>query len=268
MIGGIYFLNINRGFFGMYESTHGNINPGAMTWMNTINGGTTFNSDFINNSAGYWNFSTDFPTATIGYSSRSTYSGIDSVYIKKTIDGGDNWTENAIQNYLGTIYNIEFINENIGYGVGGTTSNSTVFKTTNGGTTWVSESTGTSEMLRSSYFFDGNTGIAVGDNGKIIKRKVGTGGINSTFSEITSVNVYPNPTNGISIIEIESVKSMTAKLQVFSIEGKLIFEQNEILTSGKNKLNLNIEKLQSGVYFINLSENKGAIINRLKIIKK
>jgi len=267
MIGGIYFLNTNRGFFGMYESTHGNINPGAMTWMNTSNGGTTFNSDFINNSAGYWNFSTDFPSETIGYSSKSTYSGSDVVYIKKTIDGGINWTELEIQNYLGSIYNIDFINENIGYSVGGTSSNSSVFKTTDGGATWVSESTGTSEMLRSSYFFNGTTGIAVGDDGKIIKRNK-TNGINSTSSQLTSVNVYPNPTLKSSIISIETDRSLAVKLNVVSIDGKLIFEKEKILTSGTNLINLDTEKLQSGVYFINITDVKHHTINRLKLIKQ
>ncbi len=267
-LGGLYFLDANTGFFGMYESVFGNINPGAMTWMQTTDGGTTFNPTLISNSPGYWVFSTDFASSTIGFSSRSTYSGIDSVYIKKTVDGGSNWTENTIPNYLGSIYNIDFIDANIGYGVGGTSSNSTVFKTIDGGTTWISESTNTTEMLHSSFFFDENTGIAVGVNGKIIKRQVGNAGINTISSEIASFKIYPNPTYGNSIIEVESKESMKVNVQVISIEGKIIIEHDASLTSGTNILNLNTEELKPGIYLMNIIEEKGSITSGLRLIKQ
>ncbi|MCF6241429.1 MAG: hypothetical protein L3J74_08810 [Bacteroidales bacterium] len=219
-LGGLYFLDANTGFFGLYESVFGNINPGSMTWMQTTDAGSTFNPSLISNSAGFWVFSTDFASPSIGYSSRATYSGIDSVYIKKTIDGGNSWTENTIPNYLGSIYNIDFIDANIGYGVGGTSSMSTVFKTIDGGATWISESTGTTEMLRASFFIDENTGIAVGDNGKIIKRQVSNAGINTVPSEIVSFEIYPNPTYGNSIIEVETQEPVNISISVVSIEGK------------------------------------------------
>lgn len=45
----------------------------------------------------------------------------------------------------------------------------TIFKTTNGGATWVSQTSGTSAQLNSIYFTDANTGWAVGDSGLVLK---------------------------------------------------------------------------------------------------
>ncbi len=44
-----------------------------------------------------------------------------------------------------------------------------IYKTTNGGTSWMSQTSGTSYSLKSVYFVGANTGWAVGENGIIIK---------------------------------------------------------------------------------------------------
>ena len=48
-------------------------------------------------------------------------------------------------------------------------SNGTILKTIDGGTTWTTLSSGTTNDLNSVYFTDANTGYAVGDTGTILK---------------------------------------------------------------------------------------------------
>ena len=59
-----------------------------------------------------------------------------------------------------------FINENSGWAVGNA---GTILRTTNGGNTWSSQSSGTINRLYSVSFTDSNNGTAVGGNGTIVR---------------------------------------------------------------------------------------------------
>ena len=75
----------------------------------------------------------------------------------------------------GTTRNLESVslcngNENTGYVAGWS---GTILKTTNGGTTWVTQNAITTRGLRSVYFVNVNTGYAVGGLGEILKTTAG-----------------------------------------------------------------------------------------------
>src|ERR1035437_3134840 len=61
---------------------------------------------------------------------------------------------------------IYFRNSNTGFVA---TTAGAIYKTTDGGTTWISKISGTSNRLMAIRFYDDNTGYAVGYNGTIIK---------------------------------------------------------------------------------------------------
>ncbi len=88
----------------------------------------------------------------------------------KSTDEGENWT--AVTNLstgnignIGNITSILFITSNIGFF---TTSEGKVFKTTNGGSSWISK-TLQSGGINGISFKDNSTGIAAGDNGNFFK---------------------------------------------------------------------------------------------------
>ena len=56
----------------------------------------------------------------------------------------------------------------------------TILRTTNGGTTWTSQSSGTTNYLNGVSFTDANTGTVVGDNGTILRTT--NGGTNWTIT--------------------------------------------------------------------------------------
>ena len=64
---------------------------------------------------------------------------------------------------MNELWSVSFLNENKGTVVGG---NGIILTTTNGGTNWISQSSGTSNWLDDVSFIDVNNGIAVGDGGK------------------------------------------------------------------------------------------------------
>jgi photosystem II stability/assembly factor-like uncharacterized protein len=61
---------------------------------------------------------------------------------------------------------VRFVDENIGYAVG---DMGTIIKTSDGGTTWITQNSGTLYHLFSVFFTDASTGYAVGEAGTIIK---------------------------------------------------------------------------------------------------
>jgi|GEM_PF-982822 photosystem II stability/assembly factor-like uncharacterized protein len=61
---------------------------------------------------------------------------------------------------------VNFINEDIGYGVG---EFGVILRTTNGGTEWTQLSSGTIRTLRAVLFIDSNIGFVAGDSGTILR---------------------------------------------------------------------------------------------------
>ena len=51
----------------------------------------------------------------------------------------------------------------------------TIFRTTDGGTTWVTQTSGTTNDLHGVSFTDGNNGTVVGDDGTILRTTNGGG---------------------------------------------------------------------------------------------
>jgi photosystem II stability/assembly factor-like uncharacterized protein len=84
------------------------------------------------------------------------------------------------------LVSVYFTDSNTGWAVG---IGGTILKTTNGGTNWISQSSGTVEQLSSVYFTNSNTGWAVGTNGTILKT---TNGGNNWIAQIsgTANNLY------------------------------------------------------------------------------
>ncbi|MFA6599212.1 MAG: YCF48-related protein [Ignavibacteriaceae bacterium] len=104
----------------------------------------------------------------------------------KSIDGGVTWTKITFPSTSTSLYCACFKDANTGIVVGGSLgSNRTtgyIYRTTNGGTSWTQISAGLFEQLNAVNFIDANTGIAVGELGRIMKTT--DGGLN--WSSISS----------------------------------------------------------------------------------
>jgi hypothetical protein len=82
-----------------------------------------------------------------------------------------------------------------------------------------------------------------------------------------NVNLFPNPTNNNLYFEINESTDATYTVKYSTITGSIAEEQISI-TKGTNKYNLELFKtLQQGIYFINVTDEKGNTIKIDKIIK-
>jgi photosystem II stability/assembly factor-like uncharacterized protein len=83
--------------------------------------------------------------------------------IYKTVDGASSWS--LVNNFNGSIYDLTFINEQIGYLISG----DNIFKTANGGSTWSIDYQGDIELfyidkIQNSIYVSGRNGIILKNN--------------------------------------------------------------------------------------------------------
>ena len=258
IIGGLYFLNSDTGVLGVYESVFGN-NPTSTTWLSTIDGSNSFTSDVVPNSISYWNFSTDFPTASTGFSTSSKYSD-DVVYLRKSMDGGTSWVQNPIPNYMGSIYSLDFIDDQLGYLLGGTFTEASILKTIDGGVSWISEMSPNTNTLHSVYFNNSTIGYAVGDNGTILKRTETTS-LASDLNTNFEVVVYPNPSKNQINISFPNFEKDITSINFIDFTG------NDIMAVKIDNNPVDVSRLPVGVYCIKFY-NQNIFVGHIKFIKQ
>ncbi len=86
--------------------------------------------------------------------------------------------------------------------------------------------------------------------------------------EVSAINLYPNPVNNFTNVELELTKSTDVTISVFSLTGQMI--SNETLTnrqSGNLKHRVNTSRLPKGVYFVTVQAD-GMKFQGAKFIKQ
>ena len=86
-------------------------------------------------------------------------------------------------------------------------------------------------------------------------------GINE-LSNNEDMDVYPNPSTGIFNVEIQSGKSRAKKIEIFSVLGEQIMNQN--LTQNHSLIDLN--KQSAGIYFYRVLAEDGNMVGHGKLI--
>ncbi len=116
----------------------------------------------------------------------------------------------------------------------------------------------TSVMLRfvyDSYFPNSEEGAII-DNFVVGSQST----LNSEEFELSGFLVFPNPSKGI--FNIKTKNNENFNLSVYDITGKQVLEQIKI-TPNNNAYPLDISNYVPGIYFLNLSTNKGKITKKL-----
>lgn len=76
-----------------------------------------------------------------------------------------------------------------------------------------------------------------------------------------NIGLFPNPAKNTLTVSLEDLQS-TATLQVFDIMGKMVMQQQ----TSRNVTQLNVSKLPSGVYMLNIKEESG--VRSVKFVKE
>ena len=81
---------------------------------------------------------------------------------------------------------------------------------------------------------------------------------------LTSLVVYPNPTNGKAMISFFSNHTSSFSLKVFDIIGRVIFNENLPVSIGYNSKEINLEKVVKGIYMVSIQE--GNLTKSIRLI--
>lgn len=173
----LFFTDADNGWAAEYSSLIRHTTDGGNSWENqTLGCSFSVNSLFFTNSlTGFASGEKIYKTTDSGNSWNLKYTGsINSLFfidsnkgwgignnIIKTTDSGETWIE---QDGIGG-NSIYFVNDLEGWAVG---NNGTIRKTTDGGNSWLIQTSGTAENLRSVRFVDNLRGWAGGSNGVIL----------------------------------------------------------------------------------------------------
>jgi alpha-glucosidase len=84
----------------------------------------------------------------------------------------------------------------------------------------------------------------------------------SEQSQEASIMVYPNPTTGITTVEIEISLNTESTIEIYNLSGSLVQSEKLFLTSGDTKKQIDISNLTNGIYILKVSGN-----NQFKTIK-
>jgi len=203
-------------FFVMCSSAYSQLSDN-WKWLNPKPQGNSMNKiDFVDNNTGYaagafgtmlktvnngldWtklNTGTSNAFLSVDFINENTgYTGGIKQMLKKTIDGGNNWTalQLPVQGQFDSLFyilDINFINENTGYVLGFFQLESKIWKTTDGGNSWSTQTTAGANYLNNLYFLDANNGYGSGGafTGEIIKTTNGGANWQLVYNDNYAVN--------------------------------------------------------------------------------
>lgn len=89
--------------------------------------------------------------------------------------------------------------------------------------------------------------------------------VDENIEFVSSINVYPNPSNGLFNLNFRVKEAGTSNLQVFDLAGRIVVDQTLNVASGFNNYTLNMNGVSNGIYYVRIQ--LGTIQYHAKIIK-
>lgn len=118
--------------------------------------------------------------------------------------------------------------------------------------------------LRALFMLNEKVGYAVGDGGLILKRESGSGAASN--SNLLAVKVYPNPANNVAAIKFKLDKPSAISIELRDAQGNVTFvESAKMYNSGEQKVLVQVNNLQRGIYHVNLLEG-GKTIGKTELL--
>lgn len=83
-------------------------------------------------------------------------------------------------------------------------------------------------------------------------------------NEAFSLGVYPNPTDGLSTLDVNSTVAGNATIEVYSITGSLVQTSTNVIRVGANRLNLDLTYVPAGIYLVKADINGSQALVRMQ----
>jgi hypothetical protein len=92
-----------------------------------------------------------------------------------------------------------------------------------------------------------------------------TGVSELTAANVMQANLYPNPSNGLSTLELSSPTQGTAKISVFNTLGQLQSTSAVQVQAGVNNISLDLRNNPSGVYILRVENGKATATSKVTL---
>lgn len=186
----------------------------------------------------------------------ATTKGGGGVYT--SINNGDSWSiaNSGLNNVSVNCLFVRGNNVLIGTGNG-------IFSSTNNAASWGAINTGLAANTRVLSIANNGHFLLIGTDSTIWRRptiEVITG--IKTVKNNGAVNIYPNPSNGIFMLELLG-NTNAQQVSISNAIGQVVYINNSI---GNNTLQLNVDNVAKGVYTIQITTAQG-VVNKKIIIE-
>ncbi len=121
-----------------------------------------------------------------------------------------------------------------------------------------------------TIFYNQNSGVTTSNVQAAIDAALLVAGINEDKNATKIFNVFPNPTVDKLGFEYYVSEKKNIKIQICDIYGKIIIEEipeNGSIVAGVNKREINIENLDSGIYFLQIKTDTGYKVKKFVVSK-
>jgi hypothetical protein len=81
------------------------------------------------------------------------------------------------------------------------------------------------------------------------------------------LNVYPNPVVNNATLELSLSENSTVNMEIVNVLGELVSSEIYNLNAGNNKINFNVNNVESGIYFVKLNINGLTTTKKITVSK-
>ena len=89
----------------------------------------------------------------------------------------------------------------------------------------------------------------------------------SETKNINQVKIYPNPANSNATLIFNLINKSKVNLSIINILGEVVSNESFDMSAGNKYINLNINELNNGIYYANLSINNEIVSKKFIITK-
>ena len=251
----VFFVTPLKGWTAGYGGIF-NTSDGGNSWSpQFIDGSLVLNSIFFSDSLHGWS----------AYYDNNTF-GPENV---RTTTGGFEWRNHSMNNSYSI--SVFFADSNKGWSSG---YYGKINFSSDGGTSWTTQKSGTTEHLNSVYFSDSLTGWITGNSGVILKTT--NGGIlteisfnaNEKSGDFILDQNYPNPFNPSTVISYSLNSDQFISLKVYDAKGNEISVlKNKFERKGRYNITFNSPDLPSGIYYYRFIAGDQSISKKMLLIR-
>ncbi len=109
--------------------------------------------------------------------------------------------------------------------------------------------------------------LTVGAAGSSVAKSSETAHSNTGPTEVASpkFSLFPNPTDGNATLLYESAQPQNTRLQVFSLGGKVLWQNDWRVSEGENKMEIPSQDWPAGIYILRFSTNEKSETIKLQV---